>query len=364
MKTPLVYSGSGSGDKNYDWVLFFCMLVTAFVASAVWSLLDRKRQSYPTLHKWFWLFLRICLAGQMLAYGFVKAFPLQMSFPFLSTLLEPFGNMSPMGVLWSSIGAAPAYETFAGCVELLGGVLLIFPRTITLGALVCLADMTLVFMLNMTYDVPVKLLSFHLIVMSLLLLSPDFHRLANFFFLQRAADPLPRALLFKNRRAQRIASAVIAFLWLWMIGNNLYGVWDSWHQYGPARPKPALYGIWNIETCSIDGKPQPLLVTDNHGWRRLIFEFPKYAHIEYMDASGKGYAAAIDEKATTLLLTDGSDKNWKASFTYARPAPDRLSLDGSIAGKKASLQLRRMDETKLQLITRGFHWIQDYPYNR
>ncbi len=72
----------------------------------------------------------------------------------------------------------------------------------------------------------------------------------------------------------------------------------------------------------------------------------------------------IDEKATTLLLTDGSDKNWKASFTYARPAADRLSLDGSIAGKKASLQLRRMDETKLQLITRGFHWIQDYPYNR
>ena len=76
-----------------------------------------------------------------------------------------------MGVLWSSIGSSPAYESFAGCAELLGGILLIVPRTTTLGALVCLADMTQVFMLNMTYDVPVKLLSFHLILLSLFLLA-------------------------------------------------------------------------------------------------------------------------------------------------------------------------------------------------
>ena len=56
-----------------------------------------------------------------------------------------------------------SYEIFAGCAETLGGILLLTPRTTTLGALVCLADMIQVFMLNMTYDVPVKLFSFHLI---------------------------------------------------------------------------------------------------------------------------------------------------------------------------------------------------------
>ena len=81
---------------------------------------------------------------------------------------------------------------FAGCAELLGGFLLMFPRTVTLGALICLADLTQIFMLNMTYDVPVKLFSFHLILISLLILAPDVKRLANFFFLNRPAEPTRR----------------------------------------------------------------------------------------------------------------------------------------------------------------------------
>jgi hypothetical protein len=109
----------------------------------------------------------------MFLYGLAKVIPLQMPFPYLTRLLEPYGNFSPMAVLWSSIGASTSYEIFAGCAETLGGILLLTPRTTTLGAMVCLADMIQVFMLNMTYDVPVKLFSFHLILFSLLLLAPD-----------------------------------------------------------------------------------------------------------------------------------------------------------------------------------------------
>ena len=83
-------------------------------------------------------FTRFALASQMLTYGDGKACSLQMPFPFLIRLLEPFGNFSPMGVLWSSVGASPAYEMFAGSAEVLAGILLIIPATATLGALVCL----------------------------------------------------------------------------------------------------------------------------------------------------------------------------------------------------------------------------------
>lgn len=364
MKTPLVYSGSGSGDKNYDWALAFCLFVLALIAATAWTLIDRKPRDYSALRKWFWLFLRICLVSQMLIYGFVKAFPLQMGFPRLVTLIEPFGNFSPMGVLWSSVGAAPAYETFTGCAEILAGLLLMFPRTITLGGLLCLADMTMIFTLNMTYDVPVKLFSFHLILMALLLLGPDFRRLANFFVLGRATEPSQREPLFDGQRARRIASGIMIFLWLWMIGNNLYGVYDNWHQYGPAAPKSALYGIWDIASYSVDGKPQPLSVTDAQAWRRFIFDFPQFAFVESMDDSRKGYPAAIDTAKSTLTLTNGSDKNWKADFAFKRTASDQLALDGTVAGHKSVLVLHRLDEKKLQLLSRGFHWIQDYPFNR
>jgi hypothetical protein len=54
-------------------------------------------------------------------------------------------------------------------------LLLIVPRTATLGALISLADMIQVDTLNMTYDVPVKLFAFHLILLSCFL-APDVHQ--------------------------------------------------------------------------------------------------------------------------------------------------------------------------------------------
>src|SRR6185312_8973978 len=122
------------------------------------------RENYAKLHKWFRLFIRFGLAGQLILYGMVKVIPIQMSYPSLTRLLQPFGTFSPMGMLWASMGLVPAYEIFAGCTEVAGGLLLIVPRTATLGALISLADMILAFMLAMTYDVTAKLLAFHLIL--------------------------------------------------------------------------------------------------------------------------------------------------------------------------------------------------------
>ena len=364
-KLPLVYSGSGSGDKTFDWVTLFCIFAGAVVATGLWSWLDRKRQHYVSLYSWFWLFIRLSLAGQMLVYGFVKAVPLQMSRPFLFLLTEPFGNHSPMGVLWSSIGASQPYEIFAGCAELTGAFLLMFPRTATLGALVALADMTQVFMLNMTYDVPVKLLSFHLILMAIFLLGPNLQRIVDFFVRNRSTYPAARVTLpLKSDRAFRIATIAQVVLWLWLIGNMIYTDWDGWHQYGGGRPKPTLYGIWDVQSLTVDGHAHPLLINEDDGWRRIIFDFPEAAQIQLMDESRKGYGAKVDENKNTLSLTKNDDKNWKASFTYARSAVDQLALDGSMAGHKVQMRLKREDETKFLINSRGFHWVQDYPFNR
>ena len=49
--------------------------------------------------------------------------------------------------------------------------------------------MTYVFTLNMTYDVPVKLLSFQLALLSVVILTPSLRRVADFFLLNRAIAP-------------------------------------------------------------------------------------------------------------------------------------------------------------------------------
>jgi uncharacterized membrane protein YphA (DoxX/SURF4 family) len=362
---PLVYTGSGSGDKTYDWVEMVCLLVVAALATSIWSVLDRRRENYVALHKWFYLFIRFALASQMISYGIAKIIPLQMPFPFFSTLVEPFGHLSPMGVLWASIGSSPAYEIFAGSAEMLGGILLLIPGLTTLGALVCLADLTNVFLLNMTYDVPVKLLSFHLLLLAVFLLAPDLPRLTN-FFLGRAADASPQRQLFRARRANRVAIVVQLIFGCFLVGFNVWGGYEGWYRYGGGTPRPPLNGIWDVSQMLIDGQVRSPLLTDFGRWRRVIFESygAPFVVFQRMDDSFAYYTTSIDVAKRTIALNKGSGKKWKADFTFERPAQNQLILDGRMDNHKLHMQLQLFDPKKFLLLSRGFHWINEYPFNR
>jgi uncharacterized membrane protein YphA (DoxX/SURF4 family) len=348
----------------FGWVLAFCALVIAVLATVIWSLLDRRRENYVGLHSLFRLFVRFALAGQMINYGMAKVIPLQMPYPVLTRLLQPFGTFSPMGVLWTSIGASPAYEIFAGCAEVVGGLLLIVPRTATFGALICLADMIQVFMLNMTYDVPVKLFAFHLILLACFLLAPDFPRLVSVLFLNRATVPSPQAQLFRAVRANRIALAGQIILGIWLVGMNAHIAREYWSIFGGGRPYSPLYGIWEVSRMSIDEQPRPLLLTDYSRWRRAIFDFPAQMAFQRMDDSFANYSASINLTDKTLALTMRGDKNWTANLTLQRPARDQLILDGRMDNHQVHIELQLADRNKFLLVRRGFHWIQEFPFNR
>jgi hypothetical protein len=105
-------------------------------------------------------------------------------------------------------------------------------------------------------------------------------------------------------------------------------------------------------------------MSDQERWRRVIFDVPTRTAFQKMDESLARFGASIDTKDNTLKLTKNDDKDWKASFVYTRPAPDRLVLDGEIDGHKEKMELQLVDRSKLPLVSRGFHWIQEYPFNR
>jgi hypothetical protein len=51
-------------------------------------------------------------------------------------------------------------------------------------------------------------------------------------------------------------------------------------------------------------------------------------------------------------------------FAFSRPAPGQLVLDGTMDGHEVSMPLKLVDRSKLMLVSRGFHWVNDYPYQR
>ncbi|WP_327147950.1 DoxX family protein [Nocardia sp. NBC_01329] len=362
---------SGSGDQTIIWLMVFSAVVVAAAAAVLWSVLDHRRPAYPRAAAWFLTGLRLCLAGQMLFYGIAKAVPTQMPPPPLSALIQPYGEFSPMSVLWLQVGSAPVYQILLGVAELAAGLLLLVPRTATLGAMLSVVSMAQVFVLNMTFDVPVKILSFHLLVFSLILLAPQARRFADFFLLARRAEPAVQPPLFTSRRAGRIAGSVHVAIGLWLVAGVAVLGWSSWRDYGGGVPKPELYGLWEVTEFRIDGRPVPPLLTDETRWQRLVVETEGAVTWQQMDGTLVTAPAQLDAPARTLTVSASRTSSAPpapdsaatpiATFTFARPEPDVLRLDGQLNGRPVTVDLRAGDPAAFRLNGPRFHWVQETP---
>jgi hypothetical protein len=362
---PLVVIGSGSGDKTYDWVQAFCFLLLAVMGTAAWSAIDWRRLDYATLHGWFHTFARLALGSTLIQYGMSKVIPLQMPQPGLLRLIEPYGDFSPMGVLWYSIGASRPYEIFAGCVELAGGVLLFVPGTALLGGLLSLATTTHIFALNMTYDVPVKLFSFHLIMLSLFVIAPDARRLADVvLFANRNVGPSDVPIIRHGGRRTWISIGLQMLVGFYVVGMNVYQGINGWYRYGGGVPRPPLYGIWNVDEMIRDGQTLPPLLTDQGRWRRVVIQTANNVTFQFMNDRLATLGSVVDLPGHALTLKAGSGDSPKARFVVDQPAPDQLVLDGTMDGHQLHARMTLFDRSRFLLVSRGFNWVQEYPFNR
>ena len=354
---PLVYTGN-SGDTLFHWVQISWILAAALLVAAIWSAIDRDRHEYITLNRWFRLFLRFGLAAQMFYYGMAKVIPAQFPPPSLVTLVEPIGYLSLSDLLWAFMGASTPYQIFTGCAELAAGLLLIIPATATLGALLAAVDMIQVFALNMTYDFGLKQISFHLIVIALFLLAPELRRIAA-VLAGRAAAASTQPPLFATARANRRALvAQIAF------GLYLLGMFSaiSLRLYrdegGAGRARSPLYGIWDIDELSVDGRAGPPVLNDyDRRWRRVIFDSAGVVVFQRTDDSFARYGVSFDANSPTLALTKGSSRTWQARFTFDKPAEDQLVLDGGMDGYIIKIRLRRVGLDTFRLLNSTFRWV-------
>ena len=361
---PITVFTNGSGDTTYDWVLTFCFLTVAVTATVVWSVLDRKRPNYETLHQWLRIGIRVALATTMISYGMNKVIKLQFPAPFLSRLMSTYGESTPMSLLWTFMGASKTYTIFTGAVEVLGGLLLFVPRLTLLGALVTMAAMGNVFILNMSYDVPVKIFSFHLLAMSVLLVTPDLKRMAAFFLFNRRVEPESSRPLFQRRWLNYGLLALQLLYGAWTIGSDTYGNYQAAKLRGDNAPKPPLYGIWMVDEFSINGETRPPLATDDQRWQRVIVDSPFEVFVQSMTGSHQRFQQQLNAGKKTITWRKRESQTWKAQFNFTNATAEILTLEGELNGQAIRAKLHHVPEPKFMLTTRGFHWINEYPFNR
>jgi hypothetical protein len=354
---------NGSGDTTYNWVSLLCVASAAVAITIIWSIVDRRRPSYVKGWIVFRAYLRFMLAMAMISYGAHKVVPSQFPAPTLDRLTQPFGDASPMGLLWTFMGASVAYNFFTGAAEMLGGVLLTTRRTTLLGAFVSMGVLVNVVALNFMYDVPVKIYSLQLLATAIVIALPDMPHLFDFFVRNRAVTPDPLPRLTRSRAAEvtgiflrTIAVAVFVFM-------SVKGAALSMRMFsGPGQRSP-LYGIWRVDDLQFDGKEIPA-VGDPLRWRRLVFDTRYMSSVQLMNDSRRRLNITIDEKNRTLVVSRRNEPEWDGRLSYQRPDPDTLTIDGDLGGRKVHAVCRREPLPVFLLTTRGFHWVNEYPFNR
>ncbi len=364
---------NGSGDTTYNWVQLASHLAFALVAATAWSVIDRGRPSYPWLRDGLWISMRFVLASSMFGYGINKVFGLQFPEPSMQRLLQNYGDSSPMGLLWTFMGASQPYTMFAGWMETIGGLLLCFRRTQLVGALWTAGVMTNVFMLNIFYDVPVKILSFELLALALLIAAPDMPRLARLFLLNR---PVPRADLrgpWTNDVLRRTAFG-IKLAWVGLtVPSMFWQISEMRHTYGARAPRGDLDGTWEVTEFRRDGVELLPLVTDATRWRYLtLMDRPDWKQAIVTHMKGVNGRWILKIEAGVLELRDmtvaAGDDPMKAplagTLRFTRDGESALRLSGQLGGAAIEAVCVRLKAKDFLLMNRGFHWVNEYPFNR
>lgn len=363
---PLNANGMGSGDTSFAWAQIYTVLIESLLGCIVWSMLDRKREAYPVMSYLLQTFVRYGVIVMAFSYGVIKIFCMQMPFPNLSQLATPLGDFLPMRLSWMFMGYSQVYQTFAGVSEIVVGLLLIFKPTRTLGAILGFGVFFNVFMMNLGYDIPVKLFSLQLTICCLYLVSLRFKQLYSFFILNKATEIAPESHDLYNKRWKRNVRLALKIAFIgWYI---LYpGIQDYQRFVDEGEPKEADIpaGVYKIAQHIVNNDTIHSQLSDTLAWKDVIFDRDQAGSVYTCDTLfrhryHRGYFNyEVNSKKDSISFTKNVDGP-VSLFTlhYTKPAKDILWLNGLIGKDTVRLELINTNR-HFQLTERQFHWISE-----
>lgn len=389
---------AGSGDTTWNYVELACYGIVAAAIGFVWAVLGRRSTGYPRCAAFLVRLVRWKLLMTMLGYGLAKLVPLQMTGSAgFDRVLVSYADSSPMGLVWRFMGYSAGYQIFTGAGETLGGVLLAFRRTTTLGAAVCIAVLSNVVALNYFYDVPVKLYSTHLLVAALAVFALGARRVFRAFVLNRPVAPEPLPPLCGSRAVDRVATALKTLALGLALTTGVMGGLDAYRTRVVEDRAPApFYGIHDVVSILRDGKELPLPEAADERWQRVgiergdsaalmmwsgrrryvgfkpdvargvvdVVSFPQRGAGSRPSSVPSSGPASGPASAPASAPTGRPASPPPETWTFATPEPGVVDLRGRLDGHDYEVRLKAADLSRYPLVSRKFRWINEYPDHR
>jgi hypothetical protein len=220
-------------------------------------------------------------------------------------------------------------------------------------------------MMNLGYDIAVKLFSIHLFVMCLFLLAFEYKRILGFLFNQPTTAANLYSVWFPEKW-MRITRVILKCLFVVIFFikpfKSYYGYYKL--ESNPKEIKPIRSGLYDVSVFVLNKDTIPPLITDTLRWQDLVFEYGrgsiKTTDTIFMQSNHRGYfrytADTIKQEVEFKKTNDDGQRILIFRLKYELPDSNTIHLRGMIRKDSVFVQLKK-SKRYFKLSKRQFHWL-------
>lgn len=316
-------------DSRGMYLMFAGCFPLAFLTFLIFS------HFRPLVKSWISIGLTFLLLGFLVLnlghYGIQKLFMRQF-FPLDGKLLfTPLGQFDKDLLFWTTMGTSRLFNLITGGLELLTAFLILIPRMRQIGLLVSLILFSHILLLNLSFNIDVKLLVLLLLGIGIFLSLPLLRSITS--SMHTGSIHIPRPFLDKSVKGPNWTLGVLILLELSMVARAAI-----------ATPNKAL------EHSLLSRSFESLNPTERDP-KRLHFHTTGYLIEEFDDGRFLPVAMLEDRSIQMIRLTESGEE-----LAYALRS-DTLELRGILSGEEIAWQLLELDLERLPLKSDGFRLI-------
>ena len=337
------FPGMVYGDDNY-WNLIaqiFWLLISIIIAWICKPYYTKKK--IWAFYCYIQIFARYYLAFVLFIYGFDKVDYNQFKAP-PSTLAAPIGDVQPIQIFRSFMNTSKSYEFFAGFIEIAAAVLLLFRRTSILGSLLGILVLLNVLMLNIGFDISLKLEIINLIFFCIYIFIPHIKNILTYFLsLQDKFLPDNNSQIYGSKKWIKyvLKISIIGIVVFMLVHLEI-----RWYNETNFPPYKNLMGTHIVNDMKIAGKD----VEYEKKWKKLTFNYDPSFGLELMNAAGGGFVFTLDTVRRVLDFRQvtpekafGVDTMVNGKLYYTNVQKDLWKFEGIFNNDSISFTTRQIE---------------------
>ena len=336
-----------NSDSPQMYLLFVLLLFISAVITFISAYINRWETIKPRVIYLIRSLIICYLVTILFKYGFDKIFKKQFYIPEPNILYTPFGQLDKDILYWSTIGTSYTYSLITGILEVLTAGLILMRRTRTMGLIMSIGLLLNILLINISFNISVKLFTCYLIFLSVLILAPKIPGILRFFLDKKPIEPQIEIGLKNIVPSFPVRVSIITFIIGIILIESLYPHVRSRNFNDDKAERPYLHGAYEV----ISTDPDSVGAAPVH---RIFIHRNGYLIFQNKEDEMHDYKLQIDSIQHLLVLTDYDLKSY--SLKYATTF-DGLQIEYFMEGKRYFLNTKRLDWQNLPALKDEFDWV-------